>query len=56
MLFRSKYYNQKLNFDKFDDMEKLKLEYIFLDNAVNMHKGENVTLSIKNDKLTIKIN
>ena len=52
----NKYYNQKLNFDKFDDMEKLKIEYIFLDNDVNMHKGENIVLNLENDVLTIKIN
>lgn len=52
----NKYYNQKINFDKFDDMDNVKTEYIFLDKDVNMHKGENITLSIKNENLTIKIN
>ena len=52
----NKYYNQKINFDKFDNIDKVKIEYIFLDKNVNMHKGENITLSIKNNNLTIKIN
>lgn len=52
----NKYYNQKLNFNRFHDIEKLKIEYIFLDKNVEMHKGENITLSIHKNDLTIKIN
>ena len=48
-----KYY--KLDID-LNDLDKLKFEYIILDKNVDMHKGNNLSLVMKNNNLSMKFN
>ena len=48
------FYKLKFELPNYENFDNVKLEYIFLDKNVEMHKGDNVILNIKNDNLIIK--